>query len=90
MIKKVIPVFLTSAVLLLILNTNLYAQNAGARFLLWKPSAKSMALGGSGAARFDGASSVYFNPALLSKTESFNLSASYVKPLPFFDNMHAR
>jgi len=87
MIKKMNSVLLFSAFLFLIFNTNLYAQNAGARFLLWKPSAKSMSLGGSGAARFDGASSAYFNPALIAQTKSLNAAGSFVKPLPFFNNI---
>jgi len=87
MIRKIVFTLLFSSALFLFSDINLYAQNAGARFLLWKPSAKSMSLGGSGAARFDGASSAYFNPALISQTESVNIAGSFVKPLPFFNNI---
>lgn len=76
-----------SAVVLLLLSCTCFAQTAGARFLLWKPSAASMALGGTGVARGNNTFNAYYNPALLCDIPSFNAVGSFVKPLPFFNNV---
>lgn len=69
------------------LKNDLFAQRSTARFLLWKPSATSMSLGGSGASFYTNSFSSYYNPATLSEMDNFGFSSSYVKPSPFFDNI---
>ncbi|NOX87453.1 MAG: hypothetical protein GXO77_00370 [Calditrichaeota bacterium] len=63
------------------------AQRATARFLLWNPSATSMAKGGVGVSFYENATSAYFNPANLTELEQFEIIGTYVKPMPFFDNI---
>lgn len=63
------------------------AQTSGARFLLWKPSAASMAQGGTGVARGNDAFSAYYNPALISGIYTINAVGSFVRPAPFFKNI---
>jgi hypothetical protein len=62
-----------------------HAQKSTARFLLWRPSAVSNAMGGVGSALHGDAFSAYHNPAGLAFSKSLTLVGSFGKPLPFFD-----
>lgn len=64
-----------------------HAQKSTARFLLWRPSAVSNAMGGVGAALHGDAFSAYHNPAGLAFSKSITLVGSFGKPLPFFDSI---
>ncbi len=65
---------------------NLVSQNTTARFLLWHPSARSIALGGSGTALIDNDFSVFYNPAGMAYEKRIKLFSSYGQPFPFFEN----
>jgi len=79
-------VVVTLFMLILFVN-DAAAVTGGLRFLLWRPSASATALGGSGVASYNGGFSLYYNPALLTETEGLDISGSYVKPMPFFENI---
>jgi hypothetical protein len=64
-----------------------HAQNSTARFLLWQPSARSNAMGGTGTAFHDNAYAAYYNPAILAFSPDINLVGSVVKPVPTFGNI---
>jgi hypothetical protein len=64
-----------------------HAQKSTARFLLWRPSAVSNAMGGVGTALHGDAFSAYYNPAGLAFSKSITLVGSFCKPLPFFDGV---
>jgi hypothetical protein len=64
------------------------AQNTTARFLLFRPSASSNAMGGVGVAMPGDAFASYYNPAALAFGGKFSFAGSYVKPIPFFGNTH--
>ncbi len=64
-----------------------HSQIATARFLLWNPSAASMAKAGVGVSFYENATSAYFNPANLSELQQINITGTYVKPMPFFENI---
>lgn len=69
---------------------SLFAQKSTARFLLWQPSAKSMALGGIGSAIIENGFSSFYNPAILAHSRRILLSGSFVKPIPFWkDEVHS-
>ena len=76
------------ALVLTVVFTHGYAfsQNAGARHLLWQPSARSMALGGAGTAITEDGFAVYYNPAGLGFARRVQVAASYVKPFSFLEN----
>jgi hypothetical protein len=61
----------------------IFSQNTTARFLLSTPSARSMAMGGTGVAFWDNAFALYYNPAAAAFMRPLNLTASYVEPFPF-------
>ena len=68
--------------------SSLSGQTTTARFLLWHPSARSIALGGAGAATTNGAFSVFYNPAGLAFAKRFSIVGSLGRPVPFFDNTY--
>ena len=61
-------------------------QVAGARFLLWRPTATSNSMGGVGTAISQDAFAGYFNPAGLAFSKGFNLAGSFERPIPFLGN----
>src|SRR3990172_2774730 len=63
----------------------LFSQNSTVRFMLWQPSARSMAMGGAGVAVTDNSFAAFYNPAALAFSK-INLSTSYVEPFPFLEN----
>ncbi|MCA9733086.1 MAG: PorV/PorQ family protein [Deferribacteres bacterium] len=64
-----------------------FSQNATARFLLWQPSARSIAMGGAGVALTDNAFAPYYNPALLGvQTTHYQAAGSFGRPYPFMHN----
>ncbi len=69
------------------LLSSAHAQRSTARFLLWRPSATSNAMGGVGTALVHGAFSSYFNPAALAFTKTIGAAGSFTKPLPFFGDI---
>ncbi len=79
--------YLLFVILLTGVAADAIALNGCARFLLWRPSATATALGGSGVATYNSAFSLYYNPALLTETGGVDIAGSYVKPLPFFENI---
>lgn len=62
-------------------------QVAGARFLLWRPTATSNSMGGVGTAISQDAFAGYFNPAGLAFSKGFNLAGSFERPIPFLGNI---
>ncbi len=72
---------------LMIFITSGYAQQSTARFLLWQPSARSMAMGGVGTALHENGFSAYYNPAGLGFANSLQLDGSFTRPYSFFENM---
>lgn len=70
----------------LIITSILYSQNSTARFLLWQPSARSIAIGGTGTAIVDNSFATFYNPAGLAFANGINFASSYVKPFAFFDH----
>ena len=74
--------------LLLILScvVTMRAQQAAPRYLLFKPSASSTAMGGVGVACYGNAFAAYFNPAALAFSSDASFTGSFVKPIPFFGN----
>jgi len=77
---------LFSVIIYFALIGNLASQNTTARFLLWHPSARSIALGGSGTALIDNDFSVFYNPAGMAYEKRIKLFSSYGQPFPFFKN----
>jgi hypothetical protein len=73
-------------VLLSIAGADLFAQTSAGRYLLLKPSAVSSAMGGTGVA-YDSPFASYHNPAGLAFLPSLTVSGSFVKPLPFFNDI---
>jgi hypothetical protein len=73
--------------MLILLVDNAAAATGGFRFLLWRPSATATALGGSGVASYNSGFSLYYNPALLTECKGIDAAGSYVRPLPFFENI---
>jgi len=69
------------------LQASVFAQSATARWLLLKPSAQAMSMGGAGAGFAAGSASAYFNPAGLSFGSDLQVSASLVRPYPFFPDV---
>jgi hypothetical protein len=61
------------------------ARGVAARYLLFKPSAASMAMGGVGVSSSDNAFSTYYNPAALAFAPEVSIVGSFDKPIPFFD-----
>jgi hypothetical protein len=66
---------------------SLLGKETAARFLLITPSARSMGMGGTGTALFDDAFAAFYNPAGLSFQKPINITGSFVKPLPFDDDV---
>jgi hypothetical protein len=66
-----IAIILTS----LLYVKNSQAQNSGLRYFLLKPSARSMALGGSGVSYYGNDFSVFDNPALITDSHGIFLLA---------------
>lgn len=64
----------------------LIAQQSGARFLLWRPTATSNSMGGVGTAISQDAFASYFNPAGLAFSRQMSIGGSFVKPIPFLGN----
>ncbi len=70
--------------------SSVHSQKSTARFLLWQPSARSVSMGGVGAALLDNSFAVYYNPAGLAFSKGLDVFGSFVKPFSFFDNtMHS-
>jgi len=82
--KRYIFFFCFGLAVCIIASTHCYAQRSTARFLYWRPTAVSNALGGIGTAYFEDASAAYFNPAALAFGPNVSVASSLVKPFPFF------
>jgi hypothetical protein len=67
-------------------SEHLPAQQAGARFLLWRPTATSNSMGGVGTAISQDVFASYFNPAGLAFSRQLSIGGSFVRPIPFFGN----
>ncbi len=80
-------VYSLAPALLLLVVSAVHAQSTAARFLLFQPSAVSSSMGGTGVAADGSPFASYFNPAGLAFSPSISATASYEKPLPFFDNV---
>jgi hypothetical protein len=85
--KQQKTLFISLSLIILLHFSAVEGQEAGARFLLWKPSAVSMSQGGTGVARGDDAFSLWHNPALLSSLYTINGVGSFVEPLRSPDNV---
>ncbi len=64
-----------------------FSRNTTARYLLWQPSARAFAMGGTGVSLTDDAFAVFYNPAALARIGELKISNSYVRPFPFFANI---
>lgn len=78
--------FRLTLLLLILLILPQVAQQTTARYLLWQPSARAYAMGGTGVALSDAAFGTWQNPATLAKVRGIATSGALVKPFPFFDN----
>ena len=72
---------------LFFINKAVYSQSATARWLFLKPSAQSMALGGTGVGYNLNTFSTYFNPAAIAFCKDITVSVSRVNPYPFFPDV---
>ncbi len=63
------------------------AQSTTGRFLLFRPSAVSASMGGAGVALDVSPFASYFNAAGLAFSPSVSLGGSFVRPLPFFEDV---
>ena len=72
--------------LLMIGYSSMLAQNSTARFLLSTPSARSMALGGTGTAYTYDAMTPFTNPAGICFVHPWDITASFLEPNPFEEN----
>ena len=75
--------YLLTAILVISISF-LHAQNSTARFMLWQPSARSIAMGGAGTAITDNGFAVFYNPAGLAFAKGITAAGSFGKPYPFF------
>lgn len=64
---------------------HLYSQSSTARFMLWHPSARAVAMGGTSTALDDNAFAVFYNPAAL-PSDKYSFVGSYVEPFPFLES----
>ncbi len=62
----------------------LSAELSGARFLFWHPSARAIAMGGTGVAGSARGFESYYNPALLTDVDRLAAGASFGQPYPVF------
>ncbi len=67
----------------LLFYTSAFAVNSTARYLLWQPSARAIAMGGAGNTVSNGVFATFYNPASLAFLKKFHYSSSYGKPIPF-------
>src|ERR1051326_1176275 len=72
--------------LIVMMTLPLRAQQTTARYLLFRPSATSNAMGGTGVSQYGDAFAAYYNPAALAFSPGLSIVGSFVKPIPFFGN----
>jgi hypothetical protein len=80
-------IFCSLIIFLLLSHRTTFANRSTARFLLWQPSAASMAMGGIGVSHHFYGFASSSNPALLVHQSPLTVSGSYFKPFPFFQNI---
>lgn len=74
-------------ILIFYTHENLNAQSTIGRFLLWRPSAESMSMGGTGVSQQLGGFSLYYNPAEILKNKPVDAAYSFYRPFSVFDDL---
>ncbi|MBN1408859.1 MAG: hypothetical protein JW956_13765 [Calditrichaceae bacterium] len=80
-------IWLILFVLIFYSQENLKAQSTIGRFLLWRPSAESMSMGGTGVSQQLGGFSMYYNPAGISDNKTVKAGYSFYRPFSVFEDL---
>jgi hypothetical protein len=80
-------IWLTLIMVICFGQENLNAQSTIGRFLLWRPSAESMSMGGTGVSQQMGSFSMYYNPAGIAGNKTMDAVYSCYRPFSAFEDL---